>query len=430
MPSGRLAAPRRGEDSMKGHDDVQQTRFLDRHSPPNILTLVVCAGMAALSLNVFLPSLSAMAEHFETDYTVMQFAVSGYIAGTAMLQLVLGPMSDMFGRRRVMIGSMLILLLGTAICLTAPNVTVFMIGRFLQTAVVAGFVLPRAIIRDTVPMEGAASMIAYVTMGMSLIPMIAPTVGGALNDLFGWEANFMLMFALGLLTLLLVSLDLGETNRAPIASFAAQFGNWPDLLRSRRFWGYVFTSTFSSGVFFSFLGGAPFIGTAIYGLSPTMLGVQFFLIAAGYMVGNFISGRYTRRFGTMAMMISGSVVSLVGVAITATVLLGGIGSATAFFAPLALTGIGNGLTLPSSNAGIVSVRPHLAGAASGLGGAITVGGGAALSMIAAALLKQESGAMPLLVVMGVASVLALAATAYVRGIDIREGAIPTRDPDL
>jgi len=408
---------------------VQQSRFLDRRTPPHITTLVVCAGLAALSLNVFLPSLSAMAVHFGTDYAVMQLAVSGYIAGTALLQLVLGPLSDIFGRRRVMIGSILILLVGTVICLTAPNVTVFMFGRLLQTAVVAGFVLPRAIIRDTVPMESAASMIAYVTMGMSLVPMIAPTVGGTLNDLFGWEANFALMLGLGLLALVLVSADLGETNRTPAASFTAQFRSWPDLFRSRRFWGYTLTSTFSSGVFFSFLGGAPFVGTAIYRLTPTMLGMQFFLIAAGYMVGNFISGRYTRRFGTMTMMISGSIASLIGIGITTAILLGDVASATAFFAPLALTGVGNGLTLPSSNAGIVSVRPYLAGSASGLGGAITVGGGAAMSTLAAAVLKEEGGAMPLLVVMGISTLLALAATAYVRRIDRREGAIETRDID-
>jgi len=407
---------------------VQQgSRFLDRRTPPHIMTLVVCAGLAALSLNVFLPSLSAMAKHFGTDYAVMQLAVSGYIAGTALLQLVLGPLSDIFGRRRVMIGSILVLLCGTIICLTASSVTIFMIGRLMQTTIVAGFVLPRAIIRDTVPMEGAASMIAYVTMGMSLVPMIAPTVGGTLNDLFGWEANFMLMLGLGLITLVLVSADLGETNRTPAASFSAQFKSWPDLFASRRFWGYTLTSTFSSGVFFAFLGGAPFVGTVIYHLSPTMLGMQFFLIAAGYMVGNFISGRYTRRFGTMTMMMTGSIASLIGVIIAAAVLIADIGSATAFFAPLALTGVGNGLTLPSSNAGIVSVRPKLAGSASGLGGAITVGGGAALSTLSGAILKEEGGAMPLLLIMAVTTVLALAATAFVRNVDRREGAISSGD---
>ena len=402
---------------------MQETRFLDRRTPPHITTLVVCAGLGALSLNIILPSLSAMAAYFGTDYAVMQFAVSGYIAGTALLQLVLGPLSDIFGRRRVMIGSIVILLIGTLICLFAQTVTVFMIGRLLQTAVVAGFVLPRAIIRDTVPMEGAASMIAYVTMGMSLIPMVAPTVGGTLNDLFGWESNFILMLGLGLLTLMLVSADLGETNMTPAESFTAQFRSWPDLLRSRRFWGYTLTSTFSSGVFFAFLGGAPFIGTAIYHLTPTMLGVQFFLIAAGYMVGNFISGRYTRRFGTMTMMFSGSVVSMIGIGIAAALQLGGVASATAFFAPLALTGVGNGLTLPSSNAGVVSVRPRLAGSASGLGGAITVGGGAAMSTLAAAVLKHSDGAMPVLAVMGISTLLAVAATEYVRQVDRREGAL-------
>lgn len=416
-----------GRGGTKQEEDVlQQSRFLDRQTPPHLITLVLCAGLAALSLNIFLPSLSAMAAHFGTDYAVMQLAVSGYIAGSAVLQLVLGPLSDIFGRRRVMIGAILMLLVGTIICLLASNTFVFMIGRMLQAAIVAGFVLPRAIIRDTVPMESAASMIAYVTMGMSLVPMVAPTVGGLLNDIFGWEANFVLMLGLALLLLALVSADLGETNQAPVASFSAQFRSWPDLFRSRRFWGYTFTSTFSSGVFFSFLGGAPFVGTIIYHLTPTMLGMQFFLLAAGYMIGNFFAGRYTRRFGTLAMMISGNVVSMIGI-LTAAMLAGEIASATAFFAPLALIGVGNGLTLPSSNAGIVSVRPHLAGSASGLGGAITVGGGAALSTLAGALLTEQRGIMPLLIIMGISTILAFLATLYVWQIEWREGKLSQQE---
>jgi DHA1 family bicyclomycin/chloramphenicol resistance-like MFS transporter len=158
-----------------------------------------------------------------------------------------------------------------------------------------------------------------------------------------------------------------------------------------------------------------------------MLGVQFFLIAAGYMVGNFISGRYTRRFGTMTMMFSGSVVSLIGIVIAAMILLAEIDAATAFFAPLALSGVGNGLTLPSSNAGIVSVQPRLAGSASGLGGAITVGGGAALSTLSGAILNDEGSAMPLLIVMAVSTVLALAATAFVRNADRQDGVLTSGD---
>lgn len=403
--------------------DLEKTRFLDNSTPPHIATLVLAAGLAAMSMNIFLPSLATMADYFGTSYAVMQFAVSGYLAGTAVIQIAIGPLSDLFGRRPVMLAGIVLLLAGTLICALAPNITIFMIGRLMQTGVVAGIVLSRAIVRDMVPMEEAASMIGYVTMGMSLVPMIAPTLGGVLDDLFGWQASFVAMLLAGVAVLLLVWRDLGETNTAKSASLGAQFRSWPQLLRSRRFWGYTLTGTFSSGVFFSFLGGAPFVGSVILELTPSALGLYFFTMAAGYMLGNYLSGRYARRFGIVPMMLSGNIVNVVGIGAAVVFAIIGISHPFAFFGPLSLIGIGNGLTLPSANAGMVSVRPHLAGSASGLGGAITLGGGAALSVLASSVLTPNTGTMPLLVVMGATVVLALAATEYVRWIDRREGSL-------
>ncbi|MFB7143241.1 multidrug effflux MFS transporter [Agrobacterium deltaense] len=395
-------------------------RFLDRTTPPHIITLVVIAGVAALCMNVFLPSLAAMAVYFETDYAVMQFAVSGYLAATACLQLIIGPLSDLFGRRPVMLASIAIMIIATLVCMLAPNITVFMVGRVAQAAVVSGFVLARAIVRDMVPMEQAASMIGYVTMGMSVVPMVGPTVGGLLNDISGWQSSFALLSLLGVGILVLAWFDLGETNHNKSASFLQQFHAWPELLRSPLFWGYALTSTFSSGMFFSFLGGAPFVGSVLYGLAPAMLGLQFFFMASGYMLGNFISGRYASEVGITRMMLSGNVIAIAGIATTMLLISAGAESAYAFFVPLALIGVGNGVTLPSANAGMVSVQPHLAGSASGLGGAMTIGGGAALSVLASSVLSREDGTWPLLLVMLATGLVALLTTYIVRLQEKRE----------
>ncbi len=395
-------------------------RFLDRTTPPHIITLVIIAGVAALCMNVFLPSLAAMAIYFETDYAVMQFAVSGYLAATACLQLVIGPLSDLFGRRPVMLASIAIMIVATLVCMLAPNITVFMIGRVAQAAIVSGFVLARAIVRDMVPMEQAASMIGYVTMGMSVVPMIGPTVGGLLNDVAGWQSSFALLALLGVGILVLAWFDLGETNHNKSGSFSQQFHAWPELLRSPLFWAYALTSTFSSGMFFSFLGGAPFVGTVIYGLAPAMLGLQFFFMASGYMLGNFVSGRYASQIGISLMMLSGNVIAIVGIVTAILLMAGGVDSAYAFFVPLALIGVGNGVTLPSANAGMVSVQPHLAGSASGLGGAMTIGGGAALSVLASSVLSKEAGTWPLLLVMLATGLVALLTTYIVRLQEKRE----------
>ncbi|GAK71036.1 putative drug resistance transporter [Agrobacterium rubi TR3 = NBRC 13261] len=391
---------------------MNAVRFLDRSTPPHIATLVLVPGVAALCMNIFLPSLAAMAVHFETDYAVMQFAVSGYLAATALVQLLIGPLSDLYGRRPVLLACIVITVIATVICAVAPNITIFMIGRLLQAVIASGFVLSRAIVRDMVPADRAASMIGYVTMGMSVVPMIGPTIGGFLNDIFGWQATFVLVACCGMAMLLLVFFDLGETNHQKSASFSAQFQAWPRLLRSKRFWGYALTSTFSSGLFFSFLGGAPFVGSVLYELTPAVLGMQFFFMASGYMLGNFFSGRYAERVGISRMMLAGNGIATTGIIAAIALPYLGLNSHYEFFLPLALIGIGNGVTLPSANAGMVNVQPDLAGSASGLGGALTIGGGACLAVLASSLLSKEAGTIPLLLVMLLNAVLALMASSY------------------
>lgn len=395
-------------------DSLKTARFLDRRSPPHIVTLVAIAGLSALTMNIFLPSLPSMAKDFGVSYGTIQILISGYIAMTAVVQIAIGPLSDRFGRRPTVIGSLVILLLATLVCMVATDIYTLVAARMLQTAVVAGIVLSRAIVRDMVPMEEAASMIGYVTMGMTIVPMIGPTLGGVLGDAFGWRANFVALFALGVVVLALVAADLGETNRNRSASFSAQFTAWPGLLASPQFWGYTAVVTFTSGAFFAFLGGAPFIGATLMHMSPSTLGLQFIFIAAGYMAGNFVSGRYARRYGTSNMMLAGTIAMIVGTLIPAAFLLAGVGSALAFFGPQVIVGFGNGLTLPSANAGVVSVKPHLAGSASGLSGAIAMGGGAGTSVFASSILTVETGAMPMLLVMLACGVLAVAAILYLR----------------
>ncbi len=397
------------------------SRFLDPTTAPHIVSLVAIAGLSALTMNIFLPSLPAMASDLGISYDRVQILVSGYIAMTALVQLVIGPLSDRYGRRPVMIGALLILIAASFVCIFATSIEVLTLARMVQTSVVAGLVLSRAIIRDMVPMEEAASMIGYVTMGMTLIPMVGPTIGGLLSDAFGWRSNFTAILVAAIVVLILVYRDLGETNRQKSGSFSEQFRAWPRLLASPRFWGYTMAGTFTSGAFFAFLGGAPFVGGTLMGLTPSMLGLQFMFIASGYIAGNYLSGRFAKRAGIEMMMLAGGLVALVGAAIPIFFLLQGFVSSVVFFVPQVIVGFGNGLSLPSTNAGIVSVRPELAGSASGLGGAITMGGGAFLSWLASRILTVETGAMPLLLVMLACCVLALVAVMVLRFAPGEEG---------
>ena len=375
-------------------------RFLDRKSPPHLVTLILLSGVSALSMNIFLPSLPNMAEYFQADYRLMQLSVSIYLGLSALLQLVIGPMSDRYGRRTIILISLIVFCFASLGTLLAPNAWSFLVFRMLQAAIATSMALSRAIVRDMVDESRAASMIAYVTLGMSIVPMLGPIVGGALDEAFGWQASFTMLLGLGLLVLWLVWLDLGETHVAKPTSFLAQLRDYPELLTSPRFWGYVLSTAFASGVFFAYLGGAPFIGTVLYGLTPTEVGLYFGATGLGYGLGNFLSGRFSMRMGVVSMIVWGNIAMALGLAMQCLALLTGFGGALGFFAPFLVVGVGNGLVLPNASAGMLSVRPHLAGTASGLGGAIMIGGGAALSALAGLLLTVESGAWPLRAIMG------------------------------
>ena len=393
--------------------DKPEARFLDRRTPPHILTLVLLAGLSALSMNIFLPSLPNMTEYFQTDYRLMQLSVALYLAMNAALQIVIGPISDRYGRRPVILWGIGIFLLMTLGCVLAPTAELFLAFRMAQAAIVAGMVLSRAVVRDMVPQDEAASMIGYVTMGMSLVPMVGPTIGGFLDEAFGWQANFAMLLVAGALVLALVWADLGETARPSQNSLLAQFREYPELFGSRRFWGYALSAAFSSGVFFAYLGGAPFVGSEVFGLSPAILGLYFGIAALGYMGGNYLSGRYSVRIGINLMILTGSLAVTAGLVISLLLFLMGATHPLAFFGLMIAVGLGNGMVLPNATAGMLSVRPHLAGTASGLGGTIMIGGGAGLSALTGAMLTPGSGVYPLLAIMLASSVSSILATGYV-----------------
>ena len=377
----------------------------NRKTPPHIVTLTLLAGMSALSMNIFLPSLPGMASWFGVPYAMMQLSVSLYLALSAVLQVIIGPISDRFGRRPVVLASLWLFILATLGTMLAPTATVFLVFRMMQAVVVAGIVLSRAIVRDMVSGPEAASMIGYVTMGMSLVPMIGPAIGGVLDEMFGWHATFGLLLGLAVAVLALTWADLGETGRPGGLSLAAQVRAYPALLASGRFWGYSLSAAFAAGCFYAYVGGAPYVGTEVFRLSASQVGLLFGLTAIGYGAGNFLAGRYSVRIGLNRMILGGTMVTTLGLTVLAGLTALGLSGPVVFFGLTLFMGMGNGICLPNANAGILSVRPDLAGTASGLGGAIMIGGGAALATLAGHLLTDGAGEMPLVLLMLACSVV-------------------------
>ncbi|MGJ8544763.1 MAG: multidrug effflux MFS transporter [Sulfitobacter sp.] len=382
-----------------------ETRLFDRKTPPHIATLILLAGMSAMVMNIFLPSLPRMAEYFGTDYAVMQLSVPLYLMCSATLQLFIGPVSDKYGRRRIMLWGIGLFMIATIACIYAPTVELFLAARMAQSVIAVGMVLSRAVVRDLFDLDKSASVMGYVTMGVAVVPMVSPAIGGALQTMFDWQASFWALLGLAAATWLLCFFDQGETARASGKTLAQQFGEYPELFRSPRFWGYSMAAGLCSGAFFAYLGGAPFVGSEVFSMSPFWLGMAFGAPAVGYFLGNFLTGRYATRFGVNRMVLWGCLANAIGGAVSLLIFLAGYGTAFTFFGMMTLVGLGNGLCIPNATAGMLSVRPHLAGTASGLGGSIMIGGGAALAVLAGALLTPETGAFPLLWIMFITAIL-------------------------
>ena len=365
-------------------------------------------------MNIFLPSLPNIAASLGSSTSILGLSVGIYLASSALLQLIIGPFSDQFGRRPLILWSLIIFCLSTLATVFVTNTAQFLILRIFQAISASCMVLARAIVRDTTEsVEQAGSQIAYVTMGMAFVPMIGPAIGGLLDYQYGWTASFWILCLLGSMIFLISYFDVGETLPENSQGFLEQIRTYPSLLRSKRFWAYSLSSAFVSGAFFSYLGGAPFVGNEVFGLSPKDLGIWFGAPAVGYILGNFLSGRFSTKIGLDKMIFFGVIIALTGVSISFMISYLGFGSILSFFGLMSLVGLGNGMSIPNATAAMMSVNPKLAGTAAGLGSAIMIGGGAGLSAIANFILKPGGSELPLIILMWLSVFSGLCAVNYV-----------------
>ncbi len=245
-------------------------------------------------------------------------------------------------------------------------------------------------------------MIGLVTSVVVLLPMVAPLIGGILDTLFGWEAIFVFAAVISGAVFLWAVLALPETRKFSIAP--DEHGHFLAELRalcaSPHFFGYALCAGLGSAPFFSFLGAAPHVVVGMLGRSSAEYGLWFFVPSIGFMAGNFAVSRLSGRFTIDTMIWWGIVLTIVGCALNAFVYraLPGWEMATIFL-PQIVIGLGNGLLLPTSIAGAVSIRPQVAGTASGMTGFIQMAIGAGAAQLSGHAIAHASDAMPMLLLM-------------------------------
>ncbi|CUH84939.1 multidrug effflux MFS transporter [Thalassovita mediterranea] len=374
---------------------------------PHLLTLILLTSVAVMSLNIFLPSLGGIAADFGVSFTMAALSISGFLLISAVLQMLMGPLSDRYGRRPVVLWGVAVFTLASLGCALAGDIWTFLLFRLGQGGIVSGMVLSRAVVRDVYDPQDAAKRIAQIGAAMALAPLLGPALGGILDSLFGWRSVFGLLALSGLGVFILCWFDLSETNTNRQASFAAQFRAYPLVLRSGLFWAYSGILVFSLGGFYAYLAGAPLVGEDILGLSTPMVGMLMGATAVGFMAGNLINTRLAVRTGVLRMIIYGRWVSMLGCLGAAVVLAIGLVNPFVIFVGAVFLGFGNGLTLPGANVGVMNVAPHLAGSASGLSGALGVVVGAILTPLVSSIVDGQNGAAILMLSMATCGALAL-----------------------
>jgi DHA1 family bicyclomycin/chloramphenicol resistance-like MFS transporter len=388
-----------------------------------LILLVAMAAIGPMALNILTPAIPGLAVTFAAEPAVVQLTLSLYLFGLAVSQLVMGPLSDQFGRRPVVLAGLILAVVSSVAALAATSIEALVVARIVQAVGVStGVVVGRAIIRDLYDRDHAAAMIGVVTAATVVAPMLAPMIGGFLDTALGWQAIFAFVGLVSAATLVGAIFSLAETQTAAMSGGIVRFLSEARLLVStRQFCGYALCVAANSAMFFVYIGGAPHVVVTIMGRSSAVYGVWFALTSVGYMAGSFYAAKTSARFGVDRMIWWGTLISLIGVAIEVALVLGvPDGGPAIIFVPQILISFGSGWLMPNALAGAVSVRPQAAGTASGFTGFLQMGLGGLSAQAVSHLLDGATTALPM-----VLAILAFALAGVVAFVGlVRSGTSP------
>jgi MFS transporter, DHA1 family, multidrug resistance protein len=378
-----------------------------------LMLLVAMSGVAPISLYMLVPALPVLATTFGRDISIAQMTVSLYMVGIACSMIIMGPLSDRFGRRPVLLAGLGLMVAASTACMFAETLPQLIAARFFQALGGAtGMVVSRAIIRDLYSRERISAMISLVIAVMMIAQMLSPLTGGLLETAFGWRAIFYAITAGSVIIAAAIAIALPETRRERIEAGGFR-GDVGSLFKSRAFIGYLLCQVLASQIIFVFAGGGPYIVVTQMGRSSAEYGAWFATTGFAYLVGNLFCVRYAPRhslerliwFG-LALQLAGSLLNLVWGVI-------GLNQAPAWLFGTQMLVMGaNAFVMSNSAAGAISVRPEAAGTASGAMGFLQMGIGSLVSQFGAWLGGHFATPVPLNIAIVVLSIGCVSTMAF------------------
>ncbi|MFH7598815.1 multidrug effflux MFS transporter [Streptomyces racemochromogenes] len=379
-----------------------------------LLVTFILGGLTALpplSMDMYLPALPEVTAALGSPAATIQLTLTSCLAGMALGQLVIGPMSDKWGRRRPLLTGMAVYVLATAICALAPSAELLIAFRLLQgLAGSAAIVIARAVVRDLYDGVEMARFFSTLMLISGTAPIIAPLIGGQVLRFADWRGVFVVLTAVGLALTLVVWRGLGETlppERRQTGGVGAALRTMRGLLADRVFAGYTLAGGFAFAVLFSYISASPFVVQEIYGASPQAFSLLFGLNSVGLIVvgqvnGKLLVGRVSLD-KVLAVGISVLTAASVALLLMSTGVFGQVGLAPVAAALFVLMSA-MGVVLPNTNAQALMRTPHAAGSASALLGTSSFLVGAVASPLVG--IAGEHTAVPMAVVQLSCSLLA------------------------
>ncbi|MFD7653477.1 multidrug effflux MFS transporter [Actinosynnema sp. NPDC059797] len=370
-----------------------------------LLGTLCCLG--PLSIDAYLPAFPEMAREFGTSESQVQLSLTTFIIGMSLGQLLVGPLSDSWGRRRpllVGIGSYVVISL---VCATAPSALAFSGLRLLQgLGVAAGFVVALAVARDRFEGLAMARFMSLLMLVNGMGPVLAPVLGGQLLRFTSWRGTFVALALIAFVLLLLLAFGLPETlpkdKRRP-ANLALTLRVFGGLLADRKFLGYALASALALGSLFAYVSGASFVLQGVFGLTPQQFSYVFGANSVAIFLAGLLNTRLTGRVMPRPLLRAGLAGAAVGgVGLVVGALVGG-GLAT-FLPPLFVLTISVGLLMPNASTLAMARHPEAAGSASAVLGVLTFLIGGLMAPLVGA--GGSGSLLPMVVVMGSAAVLA------------------------
>lgn len=271
------------------------------HKHLNLKILILLTLLLALPItttDIYLPSIYSIQDFFKSDIFSVQLTLTVYFIVFSCIQLIYGFLSDLFGRKIITLWSLAIYILGTLICIVSQTIETLIAGRIIQALGAGSAITVFAVIRDSYESVAVARIISYMSAVVAISPIIAPIIGGFLQTIFCWQANFIFLLLVSIILFLSAVYILPETKRhSQIGGAKTLITNYVNLAINTNYIPYAFGAAFAFGALFSYISGAPHIFLNLLGYSPEHFAIVFAIAAIGYVFGSLINPKLINIFG-------------------------------------------------------------------------------------------------------------------------------------